>query len=66
LKAVTDSEIHDEPSEVTAEEGAVCVKGPGPVDVRLTPAAAEETSNRMLEGSMKARGQDYFSRRRPK
>lgn len=59
-------EIYDAPSEVTAENGAVRVKGPGEVDVRLTPEAAEETSNRMLEGSMKARGQAYFSRRRPK
>ncbi|HEX6218777.1 MAG TPA: hypothetical protein VFZ35_05845 [Sphingomicrobium sp.] len=61
-----DKKIHDEPSEVTAEEGAVAVKGPGAVDVRFTPEAAEETSNRMLEGSMKARGQAYFTRRRPK
>jgi hypothetical protein len=63
---MTDKEIHDEASEVTADEGAVDVKGPGEVDVRFTPEAAEETSNRLLEGSLKARGQDYFSRpRRP-
>jgi hypothetical protein len=59
-------EIHDEPSEVKAEDGAVSVKGPGAVDVRFTPEAAEETSNRMLEGSMKARGQAYFTKRRPR
>lgn len=59
-------QIHDEPSEVSAEEGAVVVIGPGSVLVRLTPDAAEETSNRMLEGSMKARGQNYFRSRRPK
>lgn len=59
-------QIFDEPSEVTAEDGAVAVKGPGTVNVKLTPEAAEETSNRMLEGSMKARGQVYFTRRRPK
>lgn len=63
---MTKDKIHDEPSEVMAEKGAVAVKGPGDVDVRFTPDAAEETSNRMLEESMKARGQDYFNRRRPK
>jgi hypothetical protein len=61
-----DNKIYDDPSEITAEDGAVTVKGPDAVDVRMTPEAAEETSNRMLEGSMKARGQTYFSRRRPK
>jgi len=49
--------IHEQPSTVTAEEGDVLVKGPDSVDVALTPEAAEETSNRLLEGSMKARGQ---------
>ena len=63
---MSDDEIYDEPSIVTAEDGAVAVTGPGKVKVRLTPDAAEETSNRILEGSMKARGQVYFSRRRPK
>ena len=58
--------VHDEPSEVFAEAGVVALKGPGELQVRFTPEAAEETSNRILEGSMKARGQDYFTRRRPK
>lgn len=40
-----------------AEDGVVVVDGPDHVDVALTPDAAEETSNRLLEGSMKARGQ---------
>lgn len=61
---MTDSKIYDEPSEVSAEEGAVAVKGPGRVDVKFSPDAAEETSHRLLEGSMKARGQQYFSRTR--
>ena len=61
-----DTKIYDEASEVTAEDGAVVLKGPDAVDVRLTPQAAEETSNRMLEGSMKARGQSYFSQPRRK
>ena len=61
-----DDKIYDQPSEILAEDGCVQVTGPDAVDVRLTPEAAEETSNRLLEGSMKARGQAYFSRRRPK
>lgn len=61
-----DDRIYDEPSDILAEDGAVKVSGPDAVDVKLTPEAAEETSNRLLEGSMKARGQAYFSRRRPK
>ena len=63
---MADDTIYDQPSDITAEDGSVTVKGPDAVDVKLTPEAAEETSNRMLEGSMKARGQAYFSRRRPK
>lgn len=64
---MTDNEqIYDEASDITAKDGAVTIKGPDAVDVKLTPEAAEETSNRMLEGSMKARGQAYFSQRRPK
>ncbi|HVL79053.1 MAG TPA: hypothetical protein VM346_07160 [Sphingomicrobium sp.] len=52
--------IYDEPSIVEAEDGAVRMKGPEAVDVRFTPDAAEETSERLLEGAMKARGQRYF------
>jgi hypothetical protein len=54
---MTDKQVYEAPSSVTAEEGDVLVKGPDAVDVALTPEAAEETSNRLLEGSMKARGQ---------
>jgi hypothetical protein len=55
-----DEQIYDEASRVDAEEGVVRQKGPDNVDVRLTPGAAEETSERLLEGAMKARGQRYF------
>ena len=55
-----DDQIYDEASRVDAEEGVVRQKGPDNVDVRLTPDAAEETSERLLEGAMKARGQRYF------
>lgn len=57
---MTDQQIYDDPSDVDAEDGAVIVKGPDAVDVRLTPGAAEETSERLLENAMKARGQRYF------
>jgi hypothetical protein len=56
----SDDQIYDEASRVDAEEGVVRQKGPDNVDVRLTPGAAEETSERLLEGAMKARGQRYF------
>lgn len=53
--------VHDEPSEVDAEDGVVVQKGPDDVNLRLTPDAAEETSDRLTIGAMKARGQRYFS-----
>ena len=56
-----DREIYDEPSDVEAEDGVVVVSGPNAVDVRMTPDAAEETSQRLLTGALKARGQIYFS-----
>jgi len=55
-----DLEIYDEASAVDADDGAVRQKGPDAVNVRMTPEAAEETSERLLEGAMKARGQRYF------
>jgi hypothetical protein len=58
-----DRTIYDEASEIDAEDGVVSVKGPDAVDVRLTPDAAEETSERLNTGAMKARGQRYFSDR---
>jgi hypothetical protein len=53
-------QIYDEPSMVDAEDGVVIVDGPAAVHVRLTPDAAEETSQRLLTGALKARGQIYF------
>jgi hypothetical protein len=53
--------IYDEPGDVDAEDGVVVQKGPDDIDVRLTPDAAEETSERLITGAMKARGQRYFS-----
>ena len=62
---MTDQEIYDEPTNVDAKDGTVILKGPDHVDVRMTPGAAEETSERLLEGAMKARGQRFFSEDRP-
>ena len=60
FKRMTDRQIYQQPSSVTAEDGDVLVQGPDDVDVALSPDAAEETSNRLLEGSMKARGQRHL------
>ena len=57
---MSSKKIYEQPSTVTAKEGEVVVKGPDHVDVTLTPEAAEETSDRLLEGSMKARGQRHL------
>ena len=56
-----DRTIYDEPGEVDAEDGIVIQKGPDAVDIRLTPDAAEETSERLNTGAMKARGQRFFA-----
>lgn len=57
---MTEDIVYDEASKVDANGGAVVVSGPDAVDVRMTPKAAEETSDRLLEAAMKARGQRYF------
>jgi len=62
---MTDDMVYDEASQVDADDGVVIVKGPDAVDVRLTARAAEETSQRLLDGAMKARGQRYFGEDRP-
>ena len=52
--------VYEEPSELNAKDGCVFVVGPDAVDVGLTPEAAEETSERLLQGAMMARGQRHF------
>ena len=49
--------VYDDPSVVTAVDGAVEMNGPDAVDVAMTPEAAEETSERLLGEAFKARGQ---------
>jgi hypothetical protein len=62
------STIYDEPSDVAAVDGAVQLDGPDAVDVAITPEAAEETSDRLSEQAVKARGQRRLGRmtHRPK
>jgi hypothetical protein len=52
-----DSEVYDEATKVSAKDGEVILDGPDGVDVKLTPDAAEQTGDRLLEESMRARGQ---------
>jgi hypothetical protein len=54
--------IHDEPSDVKTVDGTVHIDGPDAVHVTLTAEAAEETSERLLTGSFKARGERRLKR----
>ena len=54
---MTPERVHDEPSDVAAEDGMVIVDGPNGVAVTLTPDAAVETSHRLLDGGLEAQGQ---------
>ena len=49
--------LYDEATEVTAEDGEVSLDGPDAVDVRITPEAAEQTADNLIEGAAKATGQ---------
>ena len=62
-----DEKIHDTPSDVTAESGAVILDGPDGVAVALTPEAATETSDRLLFSAGKAKAQQIIAgKRRPR
>jgi hypothetical protein len=63
---MSDDKIYDEPSDVSADDGVVSVKGPDAVDVRMTAEAADETSDRLLHGALQARGQDLLEKARRK
>ena len=61
-------DIFEKPSDVRAVDGVVYMDGPDAVDVALTPEAAEETSDRLSDEALRARGQRRLSRmpHRPK
>ena len=61
---MSDDHIYDEPSKVTAEDGAIVVDGPDGVDLKLTIDAADETSQRLLDAAMKVRGQNRIASRK--
>jgi hypothetical protein len=50
----------DTPSRVTAAEGEVIVDGPDGVAYSMTPEAAAETSDRLLEQAAVARGKQLL------
>ena len=53
-------ELFNKASDVCADEGQVLVDGPDGVDVALTPEAALETGDRLIEHGVTAAGQRYF------
>ncbi len=48
---------HDAPSTVVAHHGEVHVDGPGCTALAMTPNAAIETADRLLEAAVTAHGQ---------
>ncbi len=52
-----DDKLYDEATEVTAKDGEVILDGPDGVDVRVTPEAAEQTADNLIEEAVRARGQ---------
>lgn len=57
LRGMHQDKLYDEPTSVTAENGEVILDGPDSVSVRVTPEAAEQTADNLIEGAVKARGQ---------
>lgn len=49
--------VYQVPSNVKAVDGCVDVDGPDDIAITFTAEAAEETSERLLVGAFKARGQ---------
>ena len=48
---MTDGKTYETPTKVQAIKGDVILDGPDGVDVAMTPEAAAETSDRLLEGA---------------
>ena len=49
--------VYDRPSKVRVRDGNVAMEGPDGVGLLLTPEAALETSDRLLDGATRAHGQ---------
>jgi hypothetical protein len=60
----SEPELFDEPTKVTAKDGEVVLDGPDGVDVKLTPEAAAETSDRLLYAAGQAKSQQIVSGKR--
>ena len=60
MTRMTEKELFDEASHVSSNDGHVLVDGPDGVDVAMTPEAAEETGNRLIEQAVTAAGQRHF------
>ena len=54
---MSNKETYDQATEVTAEDGKVILDGPDGVDVTVTPEAAEQTAENLIEGAVMAQGQ---------
>jgi hypothetical protein len=52
-----DDKVYDEPSETEAIDGNVALMGPDGLSVIMTPEAALETSDRLLDSAAMAKGQ---------
>jgi hypothetical protein len=50
--------LYDEPTKVAAKDGKVLLDGPDGVDVALTPEAAIETGERLIDEGIVAAGQE--------
>ncbi|MCY7281296.1 MAG: hypothetical protein LH610_10460 [Sphingomonas bacterium] len=64
LSVMENDEVYDEAGKVSAEDGIIHLDGPNSVDVRLTADAAEEISDQLLNGALKARGQIFFANKK--
>jgi len=54
---MADEKLYDEATKVTAKDGEVILDGPDGVDLKVTPEAAEQTADNLVEEAVRARGQ---------
>jgi hypothetical protein len=53
--------LYDEATETGAEDGEVTLDGPDGVAISMTPEAARETSDRLMDSAAEAAGQRRFA-----